>query len=202
MTDGFGYQAKNAVTALAIEDQYVWDCAVIRAEGKYHMFSSGWDRRLGFGWNWLFNSQVFHSVSDTPEGPFTRLTEDPILQFADENLHVEDPYIWYDEHRKKFCLIAKDDCKNGSSGITGEWGGGFYAESNDCIHFEIAENPKVYSRTVTWKDGHTSVQGNLERPYLLFDESGKPTHLFCASGNASTPYDFQGNTFIMCMMLE
>ena len=342
MTKEFGYQVKNAVTALAIEDQYIWDCAVIRAEGKYHMFSSGWDRRLGFGWNWLFNSQVFHSVSDTPEGPyrfesvvlprrgreyfdgmsthntcikeyngkyylyymgttyagqipgvgdsipdergqevwnrkriglavsdsingpfvrqdkplldprdcshwdctittnpsvvilpngktymiyksrrgvgqplqlgiavadrpegpFTRLTEEPILQFADENLHVEDPYIWYDEGRKKFCLIAKDDCKNGSSGITGEWGGGFYAESDDCIHFEIAKNPKVYSRRVTWKDGHTSVQGNLERPYLLFDESGKPTHLFCASGNASTPYDFQGNTFIMCMTLE
>ena len=70
MTEEFGYQAKNAVTALAIEDQYIWDCAVIRAEGKYHMFSSGWDRRLGFGWNWLFNSQVFHSVSDTPEGPY------------------------------------------------------------------------------------------------------------------------------------
>ena len=93
-------------------------------------------------------------------------------------------------------------CKNGSSGITGEWGAGFYAESDDCIHFEIAENPKVYSREVTWKDGHTSVQGNLERPYLLFDESGKPTHLFCASGNASTPYDFRDNTFILCMTLE
>ena len=34
MTKEFGYQVKNAVTALAIEDQYIWDCAVIRAEGK------------------------------------------------------------------------------------------------------------------------------------------------------------------------
>jgi hypothetical protein len=146
--------------------------------------------------------QLGIAVADRPAGPFTRLTDERILQFSDENLHVEDPYIWYDEGRKKFCLIAKDDCKNGSSGITGEWGGGFYAESDDCIHFEIAENPKVYSRRVTWKDGHTSVQGNLERPYLLFDENGKPTHLFCASGNGSTPYDFQGNTFILCMTLE
>lgn len=178
----WGYKPKDAVTALAFEDHYAWDCAVIKAEGKYHMFSSGWDRRLGFGRNWLFNSQVIRSVLDTPEGPITRLTEGPILQFADENLHVEDPFLWYDAPRKKFCLIAKDDCKNGSSGITGEWGGGFYAESDDCIHFELAEDPKVYSRTVNWKDGHISKQGNLERPCLLFDENGIPTHVFCASG--------------------
>ena len=342
MIKKFGYAPKETVKALAFEDRYVWDCAVIKAEGKYHMFSSGWDSRLGFGWNWLFNSQVIRSVSDTPEGPyrfadvvlprrgreyfdgmsthntciqyyngkyylyymgttyadeipgvgdvipddrgqevwnrkriglavadsiegpfvrqdqplleprdcshwdctittnptvailpdgktymiyksrrgvghplqlgiavaqqpegpFTRLTEGPVLQFADENLHVEDPFLWYDARRKKFCLIAKDDCKNGSTGITGEWGGGFYAESDDCIHFELAEEPKVYSRTVLWKDGHTSKQGNLERPCLLFDEDGTPTHLFCASGNADMPYDFRENTFVLCMKLE
>ena len=342
MIKKFGYAPKDAVTALRFEDHYVWDCAVIKAEGKYHMFSSRWGSRLGFGWNWLFNSRVIRSVSDTPEGPyrfagvvlprrgreyfdgmsthntciqayngkyylyymgttyedeipgvgdvisdargqevwnrkriglavadsiegpfvrqdqplleprdcshwdctittnptvailpdgktymiyksrrgvgqplqlgiavadrpegpFTRLTEGPVLQFADENLHVEDPFLWYDARRKKFCLIAKDDCKNGSSGITGEWGGGFYAESDDCIHFELPEDPKVYSRTVTWKDGHTSKQGNLERPSLLFDEDGTPTHLFCAGGNSDVPYGFMENTFIICMKLE
>ena len=74
--------------------------------------------------------------------------------------------------------------------------------SDKSPYFEIAEKPMVYSRRVTWKDGHESVQGNLERPYLLFDEDGKPTHLFCASGNASVPYDFRDNTFILCMTLE
>lgn len=83
-----------------------------------------------------------------------------------------------------------------------DWGSGFYAESDDCIHFEIAPNPKVYSRKIQWTGGRETVQGNLERPYLLFDEAGKPTHLFCASGNGSQPYNFEGNTFVVCIKLD
>ena len=142
------------------------------------------------------------AVAERPEGPFTRLTEGSILQFADENFHVEDPFLWYDAGREKFCLIAKDDCKNGSAGITGEWGGGFYAESDDCIHFELAEDPKVYSRQVTWADGTVTQQGNMERPWLLFDEQGKPTYLFCASGKGPNPYGFEGETFIVAQEMK
>ena len=98
--------------------------------------------------------------------------------------------------------MAKDDVKNGSLCITGEWGSGFYAESDDCMDFEIPEHPTLYTRTVTWKDGRQTLQGNLERPSILFDEEGNPTHLFCASGNGNTPYFFDDNTFIVCMKLE
>lgn len=342
MTRDFGYKAGKAVKALEFEDYYVWDCSVIQSGGKYHMFSSRWKRELGFGWNWLFNSEIVHSVSDTPEGPyefqnvvlprrgrqyfdgmnthntcikqhngrfylyymgttyggdipqsgdvisdeygletwnrkriglavsedidgsferrdtplleprdcthwdctittnpsvailpdgktymiyksrravgkplrlgiavadrpdskFERLSDQPILDFGNEDFHIEDPFLWYDENQKKFCLIAKDDCKNGSTGITGKWGSGFYAESDDCMKFELAPNPMVYSRRVRWEDGRETLLGNLERPSLLFDENGKPTHLFCASGYGSNPYDFEGNTFIVCMKLE
>lgn len=341
MTAAFPYRPGVTDTAFYMEEHYIWDCSVIRAGGKYHMFSSRWPRQMGFGWNWLFNSEIIHAVSDVPEGPYTfqnvvlprrgaqffdgmsthntcireyggkyylyymgttyagevpqhmseisdargleawnrkriglavadsidgpfvrrdtalleprdcscwdctattnpavailpdgrtymiyksragagqklqlgvaaadspegpfrRLSDAPILQFADENLHVEDPFLWYDAQRKKFCLIAKDDCKNGSQGITGEWGGGFYAESDDCIHFVLAEEPCVYTRTVEWPDGSRTKQGNLERPALLFDENGVPTHLFCATGTAQAPYDFTGNTFVVCTKL-
>lgn len=342
MANDFGYKTGKAVKALEFDDYYVWDCSVIKSDGKYHMFSSRWDRKLGFGWNWLFNSEIVHCVSDTPEGPykfqnvvlprrgrqyfdgmsthntsikeyngkfylyymgttyggdmlecvdgvsqeygvetwnrkrigiavaddingefvrrdiplleprdcrywdctittnpsvsimpdgktymiyksrqaigkplqlgiavadcpdgkFERLSDQPILNFENEDFHIEDPFIWYDQHKKKFCLIAKDDCKNGSTGITGEWGSGFYAESDDCMDFVIASNPLVYTRHVKWEDGRETLQGNLERPSILFDENGKPTHLFCASGYGSNPYDFAGNTFIVCMKLE
>lgn len=341
MVKSFGYEAKDAVKALEMDDYYVWDSSVIEADGKYHMFTSRWDRDKGFGWNWVFNSEIVHSVSDKPEGPykfqnvvlprrgrqyfdgmnthntcikyydgkyylyymgctyggdipedmndveegyaletwnrkrigvavaddingefvrkdapileprdcskwdctittnpsvvilpdgktymiyksrksygsalqlgiavadkpdgeFTRLTDDPILNFEDPDWHIEDPFLWYDAERKKFCLIAKDDSKNGSEGITGEWGSGFYAESDDCIHFEVAENPKVYSRQVQWQDGTVTTQGNLERPTILFDKDGTPTHLFCASGYGPTPYAFEGNTFVVCEKL-
>lgn len=110
--------------------------------------------------------------------------------------------FWYDDKKKKFCLIIKDDVKNGAYGVTGEWGSGFYAESTDCMDFEIPDDPKVYSRTIEWTDGRRTTQGNLERPSVLFDEKGKPTHIFCASGFAQTPYDFKDNTFIVCMKLE
>ena len=340
MAENFGYTAGKARIALELADYYVWDCSVLQVDGKYHMFSSRWPRKYGFGANWLFRSEIIRSVSDKPEGPYTfaevvlprrgrqyfdgmnthntciktwngkfylyhmgctyswdvpeegdipgdyaletwnrkriglavadsiegpyvrrdtplleprdcsywdctvttnpsvailpdgttymiyksrqssgkplklgiavsdrpdgefrRLSDKPILQFEDEDFLIEDPFIWYDAERKKFCLIAKDDVKHGSFGITGEWGSGFYAESDDCMDFEIAPQPKIYSRTVQWTDGHTSIQGNLERPSLLFDEHGKPTHLFCASGYGSSPYAFEGNTFVVCMEL-
>ncbi len=340
--ENFGYKAGKAVKALQLEDYYVWDCSVILADGQYHMFSSRWRKELGFGWNWIFNSEIIHSVSDTPNGPyqfknvvlsrrgseyfdgmnthntcikyyngkyylyymgttyggeipesddpyfgqfaletwnrkrigvavaedingpfvrrdtplleprdcsywdctittnpsvailpngttymiyksrtavgkalqlgvaiadrpdgeFRRLCDHPILEFSDPDFHIEDPFLWYDAERKKFCLIAKDDSKNPNRSITGEWGAGFYAESDDCIHFELAEEPKVYSRNLLWQDGTKSVMGNLERPSLLFDKNGKPTHLFCAGGNGPEPYHFEDNTCIVCIGLD
>ncbi len=342
MAGSFEYQVGKAVRALELPEHYVWDCSVIQAEGKYHMFSSRWEKTLGFGWNWLFHSQIIHgvadrpegpyrfqnvvldrrgreyfdgmnthntcirqyqgkfylyymgctyggpipereedvgeayaletwnrkriglavaeridgpyvrrdaplleprdcrfwdctittnpsvailpdgktymmyksrttvggplqlgmAVADSPEGPFRRLSDEPILQFADENCHVEDPCFWYDARKERFCLIAKDDSKNGAYGITGQWGGGFYGESRDAIHWEIPEDPTVYTRSVQWQDGHVTLQGNLERPWLLFDEAGRPTHLFCATGEGEKPYQFNGNTYILCMTLE
>ena len=342
MNNTFGYKAGKASIALQLEGYYVWDCSVIKSGGKYHMFSSRWKKEYGFGWNWLFNSEIIHSVADKPEGPyhfqnvalprrgreyfdgmsthntcikeyngkfylyymgttyggdiptsladvsqcygeetwnrkrigvavaddingefvradtplleprdcrywdctittnpsvaimpdgktymiyksrsafgkplklgiavadkpdgeFKRLSDKPILDFSDENMHIEDPFIWYDERKKKFCLITKDDVKNGAYGVTGEWGSGFYAESDDCVDFEIGEDPKVYSRTIEWSDGRKTTQGNLERPSVLFDENGNPTHIFCASGFAEYPYDFTDITFIVCMELK
>ena len=343
MKNDFGYKAGKAVKALELDGYYVWDCSVIKANGQYHMFSSRWKEEYGFGWNWVFNSEIIHSVSDTPEGPyrfqnvvlprrgrqyfdgmnthntcikeydgkfylyymgttyggeipegqeipffleytnetwnkkriglaiaddingefvrrdtpileprdcsfwdctvttnpsvailpdgktymiyksrcayarplklgiavadkpdgeFKRLSDDPILDFKDEDKHIEDPFIWYDAKKEKFCLITKDDVKNGGFGVTGEWGAGFYAESDDCMDFTIGDDPKVYSRKITWEDGRETVQCNLERPSLLFDENGEPTHIFCASGTGKNPYAFEGKTYIVCIKLE
>lgn len=341
MAKDFGYKTGKASVALQLDGYYVWDCSVIKSGGKYHMFSSRWKKEYGFGPQWLFNSEIIHSVSDTPEGPyqfqnvvlprrgrgyfdgmnthntcikeyngkfylyymgttyggdiptgaldeyyyveetwnrkriglavaedingefvrrdtplleprdcsfwdctcttnpsvaimpngktymiyksrrshgkplklgiavadkpdgvFTRLSDKPILDFQDEDMHIEDPFLWYDEKKKKFCLIAKDDVKRGGYGITGEWGSGFYAESEDCIDFTIGKDPKVYSRLVTWADGSKSLQSNLERPSVIFDENGKPTHIFCATGVGKNPYEFDEGTYIVCLKLE
>ena len=119
-----------------------------------------------------------------------------------QNSVDERHFIWYDKNREKFCLIAKDDVKNGCYGITGEWGNGFDAESEDCKQFEIAPSPTVYTRTVKWADGRVTTQGNLERPSLLFNEKGEPTHLFCATGDGGVPYSFDNETYIVCIKLN
>ncbi len=338
----FGYKTGKAHIALRLDGYYVWDSSTIKANGKYHMFASRWKADFGFGWNWLYNSEIAHFVSDSPDGEFVfqnvalprrgrqyfdgmnthntcikywngkyylyymgttyggdlfdstdgidpqyametwnrkrigvavaddidgefvrqdsplleprdcshwdctittnpsvvilpsgktymiyksrsafgkplqlgiavsdkpdgkfeRLTERPILEFEDSNKHIEDPFLWYDEKRKKFCMLAKDDSKNGSDGLTGEWGAGFYAESDDCIHFELAEHPKAYSRILEWADGTKTEQCNLERPSLLFDENGRAEYLYCASGNGNAPYSFQGTTYVVGIKLE
>ena len=338
----FNYATGKAHIALQLDGYYVWDSSVIKVGGKYYMFASRWKEELGFGWNWLFNSEICRfvadsaaskfvfdgvvlprrgrqffdgmnthntcikywngkyylyymgttyggnipndyrfidnnyaletwnrkrigvavasdingefvrkdepilnprdcshwdctittnpsvvilpsgktymiyksrraygaplqlgiAVADKPDGIFERLTENPILEFKDADKHMEDPFLWYNEKRKKFCMLAKDDSKNENAVITGEWGAGFYAESDDCIHFEIPENPKVYSRNLIWADGNKTIQCNLERPSLLFDEKGKPIYLYCASGNGNNPYNFNGTTYVIGIKLE
>lgn len=178
-----------------------WDCTittnpspVILPDGTtYLMYKS----RRSFG----APLQLGMAIAENPEGPFRRLSERPILELENPDLHVEDPFFWYDASRKKFCLIAKDDCKNGCSGITGEWGSGFYAESEDAVRFEIAEPPTVYRRTVTFADGSVQKLCNMERPSLLM-ENGIPTHLFCATGNGNAPYDFTNGTKILVFPIK
>ncbi|MCI9273472.1 MAG: glycosyl hydrolase family 43 [Clostridiales bacterium] len=125
------------------------------------------------------------AYADHPQGPFRRLTEDPLFSFQNPNYHLEDPYLWFEDG--KFRLLIKDDFKNQSGGICGEWGAGLYGESMDCIHWSFAEQPKAYSRTVTWDDGSVTTQCNLERPFLLLQD-GRPTHLYLATGNGTNPY--------------
>ena len=164
-----------------------WDCTVttnpavaILPDGKTYMLYksreyAGSTLKLGV------------AVADRPDGPFRRLTDDPILDFGDPDLHVEDPFLWHADGL--FHMLVKDDSKNGSRGLTGEWGSGVYATSEDCVSWRIHPEPKAYSRTVEWDDGRRTEMCNLERPYLLFQD-GKPTHLFAATGTGEGPYRF------------
>ena len=131
--------------------------------------------------------QIGAAMAPRPEGPFRRISDQPIFSFSNPDFHLEDPYLWYEDG--KFRLLIKDDFKNGSGGICGEWGAGLYGESDDCIHWQFADTPKAYSRTVQWDDGSVTTQCNLERPFLLLQD-GKPTHLYLATGDGNEPYSF------------
>lgn len=113
------------------------------------------------------------AVAECPEGPYERLSDDPILHFSD-NGFVEDPFVWFKEDH--FEMLAKD--MNGS--ITGELHAGVHLFSLDGINWQLANNPQAYSREILWNNGRKVVQGSVERPQLLFDERGEPMCLFTA----------------------
>lgn len=134
-----------------------------------------------------------------PTGPYRRLSDKPLFSFPHPDFHIEDPFLWHDGTH--FHLLLKDDYKNDCGGITGEWGAGVYAWSEDGVQWVLGEPPKAYSRTIQWADGSVTTQPNLERPFLLVDESGRPTHLFCATGAGPKPWQFE-HTWNQCIPLD
>lgn len=126
------------------------------------------------------------SMADQPEGPYRRLSEEPILRFETEGNNrrdVEDPYIWW--NGKHYEGIVKDR----SGEICGEEGGGVHMWSKDGVKWHLYEQIKAYSRDILWDDGSRSHQNHFERPFLLIEE-GKPTHLFAATGTGPKAWQF------------
>ena len=175
-----------------------WDCTVttnpsaaILPDGTTYMIYKSREYAMS-------TLQLGVASAPLPEGPYSRVSDVPVFKFGNPDLHVEDPFIWFADGL--FHVLMKDDFKNNSKGITGEWGAGVYATSQDCIHWNLHPEPKAYSRTVIWDDGSSTVQCNLERPNLLFQD-GKPTHLFLATGSGIAPYNFEGLTWNMVIPL-
>jgi hypothetical protein len=110
--------------------------------------------------------------------PFERVLDRPLFEWDQMKASVEDPFFWHDG--RQFSMLMKDM----TGELCGERHGGLFASSSDAIHWEFRFKEVAYSRTVRWDDGTTTTQGNLERPSLLFDETGVPTHFFAATADA------------------
>ena len=108
------------------------------------------------------------------EGPYTvQNDKKPIFQVEGQG-EAEDPFLWEDE--RGFHIIFKDHVAK----FTGEKGGGVMAHSQDGINWIVDEDAKAYSRTVEWEDENVEMQGQLERPFLFF-ENGVPAYVFFAT---------------------
>lgn len=119
------------------------------------------------------------------EGPYTVLNNDqPVFEVNGQG-EAEDPFLWKDKNG--FHVIFKDHVAQ----FTGEKGGGVLAHSKDGIHWDVDKDPKAYSRTVEWEDGEVDMQGQLERPFIWF-EDGKPAYLFFATMDG--PGEFENAT--------
>ena len=49
----------------------------------------------------------------------------------------------------------------------------------------------AYTRDIIWEDGSTETLANRERPFLLFDAAGRPTHLVQAVARGPRPWAFE-----------
>lgn len=129
------------------------------------------------------------------EGPYQVLNNDqPIFQIDGQG-EAEDPFLWKDE--RGYHVIFKDHVAK----YTGERGGGVLAHSDDGINWTIDEDAKAYSRTVEWEDGKVNLQGQLERPFILF-ENGKATHIFFATMDGPGGFENANKSWNMVIPLK
>jgi hypothetical protein len=126
------------------------------------------------------------------EGPYASLMDEPLFPGVD----LEDACLWHDG--AVFRMILKD--------MTGEVGSEagclVQAWSLDARRWQFPDEPMLHGKTIRWDDGSTEAFGNFERPQLLFDESGKPTHLFAAISRGGTGIGDATETASVCLPLE
>lgn len=155
---------------------------IIQEDGSVMMIFKG---RTYIGDNKFSDMALGMAYAPSIEGSYKVLNDDqPIFQVNGQG-EAEDPFLWKDN--KGYHAIFKDHV----SKFTGEQGGGVMAHSKDGIRWTVDKDPKAYSRTVEWEDGKVEMQGQLERPFLLF-ENGKATYAFFATMNG--PGGFENAT--------
>lgn len=124
------------------------------------------------------HSQMMLGLARAPHyrGPYTVVGDKPVLG-PDNVGQLEDPFVWQNADGG-YELIAKDM----SGAIVGENHAGVHAVSPDGETWKLAAKPKAWTRTLTFDDGKTETLGQLERPFILF-ENGRPAYLIGAVGD-------------------
>ena len=105
------------------------------------------------------------------EGPYTVLNnKKPVFDYTDCG-EQEDPFMWKD--KAGYHLVFKDQVAQ----FTGERGAGVLSHSTDGIHWTLDKEPKAWSKAIEWSDGTKQIMGQLERPFIMF-ENNKPAYIF------------------------
>ncbi len=126
------------------------------------------------------------------QGPYVPVSDQPL--FGTEVV-LEDPFIWRDAQGMH--MIAKD--MTGS--VCGERHGGAYAHSRDGKVWKAEPGRCAYSRRVLWDDGGIRTMGNLDRPFILF-EDGRPICMFFAASDGTDSFLDAENTWNMAIPLK
>ena len=107
----------------------------------------------------------------TITGPYKVLNNNKPVFDAKTMGELEDPFLWKD--KRGYHVVFKDH----KGKYVGEWGGGVLAHSKNGLDWKVDKEPKAYSKTIQWDDGSLEKRGQLERPFILF-ENNKPRCMY------------------------
>lgn len=115
------------------------------------------------------------ALADKPTGPFVI---QPTLLFP-HDIPAEDPCVWVSGGRV-YAAVKDWNGKLSGRGPGISW---VYGEFNAAggIEWRVPPAPLLSPRVLRWDDGRETKIHTLERPFVLLDEKGRPTHLFAAA---------------------
>ena len=118
------------------------------------------------------------AAADKPDGPFTLIG--PAL--TESKFDAEDPYFWYDRTRDRYYAIVKDFSRT-ERGLSPQRGAlALITSQQGWGDWQPAAHNVVSLREYTDSAGAKHTLANLERPQLLFDDTGHPIALYAAAG--------------------
>ncbi len=110
------------------------------------------------------------AYSKNIRGPYGVVnSKKPVFNYEDWG-EQEDPFMWKD--KTGYHVIFKDQVAR----FTGERGAGVLSHSNDGITWKLDKDPKAWSKVIEWNDGSKQQMGQLERPFIMF-ENDRPAYL-------------------------
>lgn len=139
-----------------------------------------WSSQLGIARAAAWDAQYVLDADPVCSGPLCRNGSTP-----DWRTFCEDPFVWTDADGTYHQLCNSKDCPpRGKTPPPPHYpylcnGYGMHAYSPDGVSWTWSTTP-AYDKTVELADGTTWDLGRRERPHILFDTDGTPTHLYCA----------------------
>lgn len=140
---------------------------VARPQGGYLMIVKG--DRPGAR-DFVRNQAV--ALAPDPAGPW-RLQPEPVIA----DLDTEDISAWHDPVRDRYYAVFHATGPDGFIGMM---------TSEDGVRWTRAAQFRLTDKRLRFDDGTSLVPSMLERPWVLRDDQGRPTHLLCAVGLRAT----------------
>lgn len=138
------------------------------------------------------------ALADKPEGPF--IVQNNLL--IPDSFLAEDPYVWVQDG---WILAVVKDWRGKISGTTGISFVRGKMQADNTVDWTIPPHALVAQKQIGWDDATSTKLDRIERPSILVNETGQPTHLFAAA-RAKRPKrgaetDLEALTFNLCLPL-